>query len=231
MQVNREYRHFCPMARALELVGERWGLLIVRDLLDGDQRFSDLLRSCGGVTHRQLSARLRQLEEAGIVERDRKPGRREVRYRLTPAGRELRPAVEALLLWGVRHAGRPPAEDEPIRPSHLLNGTRLALDAAGAPVAPPVRWTWRIPGEPYTLRFDGRSWRLSPGEEPDAEVVVETTPRAWAELVMAPHGARPAGGALRLCGDPGRVREFAAAFGIAPAADGVPAAGSGSSFR
>jgi DNA-binding HxlR family transcriptional regulator len=204
------------MARALELVGERWGLLIVRDLLAGDQRFTDLLRSCGGITPRQLAARLSQLEDAQIVERDRVPGRREVWYRLTPAGQELRSAVEALLLWGVRHIGRPPAPDEPVRAYHLLNGTRLALDASGATVAPSVRWVWRFPGEAYTLRFDGTNWQLSADDDPDADVVVETTPRTWAELVMSAHSTRRATDDLKLYGRPVRVREFTAALGIAP---------------
>ncbi|MGH7447146.1 MAG: winged helix-turn-helix transcriptional regulator, partial [Longimicrobiales bacterium] len=130
MQGQHRYGHFCPMARALERVAERWGLLIVRDLLGGEQRFTDLQRSCGGITPRQLSARLRQLEEAGIVEQDRQPGRREVRYRLTPAGQDLGPAVEALLLWGVEHGATPPLPDEPVRAAHVLNGTRVALNAA-----------------------------------------------------------------------------------------------------
>jgi DNA-binding HxlR family transcriptional regulator len=215
MQAGRRYGHFCPLARALELIGERWELLVVRDLLAGERRFTDLLRSCAGVTPRQLTARLRQLEAGGVVERDRRPDRREVWYRLTPTGQELRGAVEALLLWGVRHAARPPGGDEPVNAYHVLDGVRLALDAARPAVAPPVRWAWRFPGEPYTLRFDGRRWQLAPGEDPAAEVVVETTPRAWAELVTTPGGAQPqAGAALRLHGRPGRVREFRRAFGI-----------------
>src|SRR5262245_58399023 len=140
MQLEHGYGHFCPLARALELVGERWGLLVVRDLLAGDRRFTDLLRGCAGITPRQLAVRLRQLEGAGIVERagvverdvagQRPPDRREVWYRLTPAGRELRGAVEALLLWGLRHAGRAPAREEPVGAYHVLNGTRVALQEA-----------------------------------------------------------------------------------------------------
>jgi DNA-binding MarR family transcriptional regulator len=157
---------------------------------------------------------LAQLEDAQIVERDRVPGRREVWYRLTPAGQELRSAVEALLLWGVRHIGRPPAPDEPVRAYHLLNGTRLALDASSATFAPSVRWAWRFPGEAYTLRFDGTHWQLSDGEDPHADVVVETTPRAWAALVMSSPGARRATDDLELHGRPARVREFYSSLGI-----------------
>jgi len=217
MQVEHRYRHFCPMARALERLGERWGLLIVRDLLPGEQRFTDLSRSCAGITPRQLSARLHQLEEDGIVEARREPGRKEVWYKLTPAGQALKLAVEALLLWGVRHIDRLPADDEPVRPYHLLNGTRLALDASSVQPSSPVRWTWRFPGEPYTLRFDGAAWQLSRGEDTAADVVVDTTPRAWATFVATARDKRETSGSFQLLGERARVRQFSRAF-LGPAA-------------
>jgi DNA-binding HxlR family transcriptional regulator len=211
MQDVSRYRHFCPMAQAIERLGERWGLLIVRDLLPGPQRFTDLLQTCGGITPRQLSARLRQLEEDGIVEPDRKPGRREVRYRLTPAGEELRPATEALLLWGVRHLARPPRPGEPILPYTLLDGTRLAITAAGVRPSKAVRWTWRFPDEPFTLTFDGHDWSLERGERMEPDVVVDTTPRDWATFVAG--GASATGvSEMHVAGRQERVAEFLRAF-------------------
>jgi DNA-binding HxlR family transcriptional regulator len=209
MPPPRLYRHFCPLARALELIGERWGLLIVRDLLHGPLRFTDLQHSCGGITPRQLAARLRQLEEAGIVEREPTTGR-EVWYALTPAGLELRTSVEGLLAWGVRHAARPPAEDEPVRAFHLLNGARVALNSATSRPKGPVRWTFRFPERPYTLSFDGTSWQLAEAHEGHSDVIVDTTPREWARIVMAPEQAD--GPALH--GSARRVAEFRSAFGI-----------------
>jgi DNA-binding HxlR family transcriptional regulator len=200
------------MAQALERLGERWGLLIVRDLLPGEQRFTDLLRSCGGVTPRQLAARLRQLQGDGIVEARREAGRREVWYRLTPAGQALRPAVEALLLWGIQHVVRPPAEDEPVRAFHVVDGTRLALNAASERPRSAVRWAWRFPGDPHTLQFDGTAWQLSPGEDAEADVVVETTPRAWAEFVAEPRNVTSGHPQIRLLGERAHVREFTKAF-------------------
>src|SRR5215813_2248065 len=82
---KRRYQHFCPAARALETIGERWSLLIVRDLLAGPRRFSDLRRSLAAITPKGLSARLRALEAAGIVARE-VASEREVWYRLTPKG-------------------------------------------------------------------------------------------------------------------------------------------------
>jgi len=214
MHLDHRYRHFCPMARALEAVGERWGLLIVRDLVEGELRFTDLQRSCAEITPRQLTTRLRQLEQSGIVSRTSEAGRREVWYRLTAAGRDLTPVVDGLLLWGLRHLPEPPDPREPVRPYHVLNGTRLWLGAAAPPVKSPVVWSWRFPGEPYTLRFDGILWRLAAGEDPRADVVVDTTPHAWAALVTGARRARPGPGSLHLSGKPKRVKEFTAVFGV-----------------
>ena len=88
MARTRTYNHFCPVARSLEVIGEKWSLLIVRDLLRGPQRFTDLLRGLNNITPKWLTLRLRELESAGIVERDQEPGRKEVRYRLTEKGQK-----------------------------------------------------------------------------------------------------------------------------------------------
>src|SRR6266516_4261614 len=86
---SRPYRHFCAMARSLELLGERWSLLVVRDLLLGPRRFSDLARSLGGITPTRLTERLRHLQAVGVVQRHRPPVRREGWHRLTEAGHDL----------------------------------------------------------------------------------------------------------------------------------------------
>src|SRR5262249_61484872 len=99
--------HFCPAARALEVVGEKGSVLIGRDLLAGPRRFSELRRTLTAITPKWLSARLRALEAEGVLRRE-EAGEREVWYRLTPKGQALAPVIDALLLWGVEHAlGRP----------------------------------------------------------------------------------------------------------------------------
>ena len=80
----RTYNHFCLTARTLELVGDRWSLLVIRDLLTGPKRFTDLMERLAGITPKTLTQRLRELTDVGAVTADRQPGRREVRYRLTP---------------------------------------------------------------------------------------------------------------------------------------------------
>src|SRR5690242_7360258 len=99
----RTYGHFCLLARALEQVGDRWSLLVIRDLLSGPKRFTDLMDRLGGITPKTLSQRLGEFEDSGLVVADREPGRREVRYRLTAAGADLEPILDALGDWGLRH--------------------------------------------------------------------------------------------------------------------------------
>jgi DNA-binding HxlR family transcriptional regulator len=126
----RTYDHFCLTARALECVGDRWSLLVVRDLLTGAKRFTDLMDRLGGITPKTLSRRLHDLEDAGIVAADRKPGRREVWYRLTPTGADLEPVIDALGWWGLRHAWRRPQAGEPLHAEHLLRSVVRAIDLA-----------------------------------------------------------------------------------------------------
>lgn len=88
------YHQFCPVAKAMEVLDERWTLLVVRELGSGSHRFNELRRGLPRMSPSLLSRRLQQLQRAGIVERRVEGG--EVRYLLTPAGDELRPVVEAL---------------------------------------------------------------------------------------------------------------------------------------
>ena len=102
--MTRRHDH-CPIARTLDIIGDRWSILILRDLvLDGSRKFGDLQESLSGISPNTLSARLKRLEDAGIVERrfyEQHPPRAE--YVLTDKGSELRPVLKALLEWGRRH--------------------------------------------------------------------------------------------------------------------------------
>lgn len=101
---RRSYGQFCAIARALDRLGGRWTLLIVRDLLIAPKRFNDLLRSLPGIGTNLLSDRLRALVEEGIVEHTRLPPPARVWvYRLTPEGRDLEPVLVALAKYGQRH--------------------------------------------------------------------------------------------------------------------------------
>ncbi len=101
--MGTSYHQFCPVAKAMELLDERWTLLVVRELVTGSEHFNDLRRGVPRMSPTLLSRRLQQLVRAGVVER-RSEGNA-VRYVLTPAGEELRPVVQALGAWGIRWIG------------------------------------------------------------------------------------------------------------------------------
>jgi DNA-binding HxlR family transcriptional regulator/putative sterol carrier protein len=107
--MTREYGQYCGLARALDLVGGRWSLLIVRELLDGPMRFTDLEEGLQSVPTNILSARLRELEDAGVIERTLLPRpSNAVVYGLTPYGKALEKTLLSLGLWGAQSLGRPP---------------------------------------------------------------------------------------------------------------------------
>ena len=109
------YGQFCPLAKAMEVLDERWTMLVVRELLAGSTQFNDLRRGVPKMSPTLLSKRLRALERAGVVRRSTEGGR--VRYTLTQAGRELQGVVEALGAWGIRWIAE--VGDEDLDP-HLL---------------------------------------------------------------------------------------------------------------
>jgi DNA-binding HxlR family transcriptional regulator len=211
MNSPRIYRHFCMMPRALEIVGERWSLPIVRDLLLGPRRFTDLARSLSEITPTRLTSRLRQLEAAGIVAREPPVAGREVWYRLTDTGEDLGPVVDALIGWGIEHAFEPPRRGEPVHSAPVMIGSKVFLSER-AQLASPVVWVWRFPDDAYTLRFDQGRWALSRGEAETAEVIVDSTLDAWARFLTARGARKLPQRDIRLIGEPAAIKEFAAAF-------------------
>src|SRR5215216_4813188 len=98
----REYGQYCPVARACEVLTDRWTLLIAREMLAGITHFNDLERGLPGISRTLLVQRLDWLEGAGVVERGRRPDGRTSEYRLTRAGGELQRVVDAIGTWGAR---------------------------------------------------------------------------------------------------------------------------------
>jgi DNA-binding HxlR family transcriptional regulator len=158
---------------------------VIRDLLTGAKRFTDLMDRLGGITPKTLSQRLRELQDAGLVTADREPGRREVWYRLTPTGADLGPVIEALNWWGLRHAWRWPQAGEPLHGEHLLRTVTQAIDLA-ADDHEPARWHFRLDGTDYLVESDGHQWSLTartPAEP--ADVTVTATTQALTALIFA----------------------------------------------
>lgn len=107
-----EYGQFCPVAKATEIVGEKWTVLILRELLLGSTRFSELQKALPRISPTLLSRRLKLLEQKGLLVKKSPPGQRSAEYRLTACGRELQPLIEHLAVWGMRWARGQMSDDE-----------------------------------------------------------------------------------------------------------------------
>lgn len=108
-----KYGQYCPIAKAVEILGDRWTLLIVRDMLTGTRHFNDLERGLPGISRALLADRLRRLQQMELVEKVHRPdSRRRTAYYLTEAGQELQDVINSLLMWGARWAFEEPEEDD-----------------------------------------------------------------------------------------------------------------------
>ena len=115
---KRRYNQYCAVARALDIVGERWTLLIVRELLSGPKRFKDLLVGLPGIGTNLLTARLKDLEGYGVVRRTILPPPAGSKvYELTELGRSLEPVIAALGQWGLEFLDNPPNQEDDLRPA------------------------------------------------------------------------------------------------------------------
>ena len=172
----KRYEQYCPMAHALDLVGERWVLLIVKELMRGPKRYTDLVECLPGIGTNILAARLRDLERHGVVARRTLPPPAASKvYDLTDYGRALRPALRELAMWGARSLG-PPTEDGELFEGWLAN----AMDIVMAPLAPAGRFEFRAGPEIASL-VDGE---VVAGPIDDADVVVEGEPEGIYSLFV-----------------------------------------------
>ena len=132
----KDYDQYCPIAHALGLVGERWTLLVVRELAHGPLRYTDLVDRLPGIGTNILADRLKQLESAGVIEKKKlPPPAASTVYDLTPYGAGLRPVLHELARWGARSLGPPPADA--LSEGWLVHALDLALSplCRGATIA------------------------------------------------------------------------------------------------
>jgi DNA-binding HxlR family transcriptional regulator len=178
----KRFEQYCPVAHALCLVGERWALLIVRDLLHGPKRYTDLLEGLPGIGTNILAARLRGLEEAGIVSKRRlPPPAASTVYELTEYGTELEEVFYALARWGARSLGPPGPEDE-LYPEWGLNAI-AALFSPEAARGLTETYVLNIGGDVFSVRLDNGHMHAEMGAAEDADLVVETDMDTFFRLV------------------------------------------------
>jgi DNA-binding HxlR family transcriptional regulator len=179
MPTSRSYGDACTIARALDVVGERWALLVVRELLFGPQRFSDLRRALAGASSNMLTDRLRELEANGVVARRRLPAPAASSvYELTPSGRELEPVLHALGNWG----SRLPVPE----PGHL-SATSVLLYLRGSRFPDP-RAVYRIDldDQVWTVRTANTRLQVEPGPPDDPDAGLRTDPATLNALLSDP---------------------------------------------
>jgi DNA-binding HxlR family transcriptional regulator len=212
---RRVYGQYCGFARALEIVGERWAMMIVRDLLVGPKRFSELQQGLSRIPSNILTDRLKELEAAGIVQRRALP-RAEgggVVYELTPYGSELDEAVIVLGRWGAKRLGDP-------RPGEIITADAMCTalrstfrrEAAGHRHA-----RYQLQVGPVTVHAIVRNGMVRVGKGPleNPDLVIEAGPviRAIMSQEISPEQALRAK-AVRITGDPKHFTRFARLFRI-----------------
>ena len=201
MATSRSYGDACGIARALDVVGERWALLVVRELLLGPQRFSDLHKALPNASSNLLADRLRELQDRGVIRRRRlAPPAGSWVYELTDRGRELEPALLALGSWGV--AAPRPAGPTSLSPTSVL--LYLRANARVSPEAPRIACRIEFDGRAWTVRTKARTLELRPAGDPGAEQVsVRTDPATLSSLLDDPASldSEIASGAVSVDGD------------------------------
>ncbi len=213
--VTRTYGQYCGFSRALELVGERWALLLVRDLLVGPKRFSDLHRGLPGIPTNILTTRLKELEEAGLVRRTVVPRPASgVAYELTEYGKELEEPVISLGRWGAKTLGEP-------RPGEIVTEDSIAAalmttfrpEAAGRTRA---SYEMRIGDIIVNASVKDGKATVGRGHLQDADLVFEAGPELRQLLAreLTPEDAIKKKIVRIVSGDPKLLKRFAEMFRI-----------------
>jgi DNA-binding HxlR family transcriptional regulator len=180
----RSYGEYCSLAKALDVVGERWTLLIVRELaLQGACRYTDLRNGLPGIASNLLAARLRELEKAGVITReDAPPPIATSLFRLTPRGEQLKPMLDDLMRWGLPLMSEQPVEDA-VR-SHWLAGALEVMLTDHHPSAPPVTLELRTGDQPIVIEAREGTVQSRLGSADGATATLTGAPRPIMGLLL-----------------------------------------------
>jgi DNA-binding HxlR family transcriptional regulator len=219
---NREYGQFCGLARAAEIVGQRWTLLILRDLRVGPRRYSDLVAGLPGIPTNTLATRLKELEEDGLLIREavRKPERTTV-YSLTPRGEELGPAMDALSRWGA--AGmRAPRAGEIVTLASFTAALQVAAGDAVVPRGWNTTFAVKVGDIEVQVVMRGGAITVSPGHADSPDLTITAGP-GIRDLLAREIDAAGAieSGVVQLEGDTALFDRFVGSMYV-PYSDNVP---------
>jgi DNA-binding HxlR family transcriptional regulator len=170
--MSKRYDQYCPIAHAVGMLGERWTLLVVRELIYGPKRYTDLVEGLPGIGTNVLAARLRDLEECGVVQKRKlPPPAASTVYELTAYGRGLEEAVYALARWGIRTLG-PPGPDDELEADWGAHAFPALLNPEAARGLTET-YVLRIGDDAFTTRFEDGQLTVSAGETDEADLRIE----------------------------------------------------------
>ncbi len=218
---RRSYSQYCGVARALNIIGDRWTVIIVRDLLVGPMRYKDLLEGLQGIGTNLLATRLRELEEAGVVERAvLPPPAGSAVYQLTEDGLALEPVIFAIGRWGSRFLGQPGETDVLVPRAYFI-----AMRSRFRPeVARDLRTSYElhVDGHIYEVRVEAGKCTTREGSALDPDTVMALDVETLNALMLDGLSPQTAIGEGRLSisrGDAASVERFVAIFAIRQAND------------
>ncbi|HEX4764958.1 MAG TPA: winged helix-turn-helix transcriptional regulator [Lichenihabitans sp.] len=213
---KRWYDDACGTALALELVGERWSLLIVRELMFGPRRFGEIKAQLSGISANVLTLRLEGLEQAGILRRRKLPSPASVQvYELTPWGYESEPIFQTMGRWATRSPCHDPTL--PLSPASIMMSLRAMLDA-GRPDATTATIAFRFARDAFVARLAGGALEIVRGDIGAPDVVFASDPTTLARVVYGkwPVAEAEAEGVLRIEGDRALLERFVTLFSLPP---------------
>lgn len=215
---RRTYGQYCALARTLDIVGERWTLLIGRELARGPKRYSDILDGLPGINTTLLAQRLRDLEGHGIVGRRKlPPPAASVVYELTEVGEELVGAMLPLVAWGVRHALGSPRSGEEFRVVWVLLAIRESMDPASV-AGLTATYEFDVEGSTGHMRIVDGLVEIGEGvlddEAPDVRLLADADAFVGVGTGRLDAGEMMAAGRMTVEGEPSSVATFARVMGV-----------------
>ncbi len=214
----RHYEDACATAHALDLIGERWSMLIMRELMMGPRRFSDLRASIEGISANVLTQKLESLEVARIVRREKLPPPANAQaYALTSWGLEAEPILLALGRWGVRSPGHDPTL--PFSPVALMLSFRAKFDPAAAKGLD-INLAFTLDDQPFTVAVKAGRLKTERGHPALPTARIASSPSVMAALIYGkvPLATLEGQGALTVLGDHKGLIRFAALYRMPPKA-------------
>jgi DNA-binding HxlR family transcriptional regulator/putative sterol carrier protein len=211
MATRRTYGDGCAIAHGLDLVGERWALLVVRELLLGPKRFTDLKRGLPNASPNVISERLRELERAGIVKREKLPPPASLRvYALTDWGRELEETVVSLGRWAARS---PSPSDAPVGLDSIVLALRTLFDP-GAAKGLQASYELKLGEDRFRIDVSGDEIEIARGEADQADATIDTDPDTLTAVLWRgrPLADAQRAGDVRIEGDQAPVERFVSLF-------------------